>query len=99
MTELIVTSKDELQKMLSNIVIDALKYINTGTVEPGSEERLNQKQAAIYLGITQSTLIRWKKNGLVPCEQLPGSTKVTYYKSQLKTIIQRNPGLLQAARK
>lgn len=97
MNELVITSKDELEKMLRNLVNEVFRL--TPNVSDADEERLNQKQAAVYLGITQSTLIRWKKNGLVPCEQLPGSTKVTYYKSQLKTIIQRNPGLLQAPRK
>lgn len=97
MSELVITSKDELEKMLRALVIEIFSKVPGMDTE--GEERLNQKQAAEYLGITQSTLIRWKKNGLVPCEQLPGSTKVTYYKSQLKSIIQRNPSLLQAARK
>lgn len=98
MSELVITSKDELEKMLRSLVAEVFKS-TTGVIATEGEEKLNQKQAAKYLGITQSTLIRWKKNGQVPCEQLPGSTKVTYYKSQLKSIIQRNPGLLQAARK
>lgn len=97
MSELVITSKDELEKMLRALVTEIFSKVPGMDTE--GEERLNQKQAAEYLGITQSTLIRWKKNGLVPCEQLPGSTKVTYYKSQLKSIIQRNPSLLQAARK
>jgi hypothetical protein len=98
MSELVITSKAELEKIFESLW---LKYLNrdTSVLQTENEEKLNQKQAAKYLGITQSTLIRWKKNGLVPCEQLPGSTKVTYYKSQLKSIIQRNPGLLQATRK
>lgn len=98
MSELVITSKEELEKMLRSLVAEVFRT-TPGFPENEGEEKLNQKQAAEYLGITQSTLIRWKKNGLVPCEQLPGSTKVTYYKSQLKSIIQRNPGLLQAARK
>jgi len=98
MAELVITSKEDLEKMLMSIMSQITKS-QPSILNTEEDERLNQKQAAKYLGITQSTLIRWKKNGLVPCEQLPGSTKVTYYKSQLKTIIQRNPGLLQAPRK
>src|SRR4051812_45246297 len=98
MSELVITSKEELEKMLRSLVAEVFRS-TPAILDHEGEEKLNQKQAALYLGITQSTLIRWKKNGLVPCEQLPGSTKVTYYKSQLKSIIQRNPGLLQAARK
>jgi hypothetical protein len=98
MSELVITSKDELEKMLRKLIVEVFSPASE-SFNANEDERLNQKQAAKFLGITQCTLIRWKKNGLVPCEQLPGSTKVTYYKSQLKSIIQRNPGLLQAARK
>lgn len=96
MSELVITSKDDLEKMLRSIFSEVAKL--PSTVNLDKAERLNQKQAAEYLGITQSTLIRWKKNGLVPCEQLPGSTKVAYFKSQLKAVLQRNPNLLQPPR-
>jgi len=104
MSELVIISKADLEKMLRSI----LGLMTTRQTLPAPEgsiddsqtdERLNQKQAAEFLGITQATLIRWKKKGLVPVEQLQGSTKVYYYKSQLKRTIQRNPKLLQAVRK
>lgn len=92
MTELIITSKEDLEKMLRNILSQITKSKpNIG--ENDKEERLNQKQAAEYLGITEATLIRWKKQGKVPCEQLKGSSKVTYFKSQLKAAMQRNATL------
>lgn len=93
MAELVITSREDLEKMLKGI-ISQLTWQNTSNSEARNDERLNQKQAAKYLGITQATLIRWKKLGRVPCEQLPGSTKVTYFKSQLKAAMQRNPQLL-----
>jgi len=94
MSELVITSKEDLEKMLRNI-ISQISRSKPSIVEDSKEERLNQKQAAVYLGVTEATLIRWKKLGRVPCEQLPGSTKVTYFKSQLKSAMQRNPQLLQ----
>lgn len=93
MAELVITSREDLEKMLKGIISE-LTWQNSSNSEPRNDERLNQKQAAKYLGITQATLIRWKKLGRVPCEQLPGSTKVTYFKSQLKAAMQRNPQLL-----
>lgn len=93
MAELVITSREDLEKMLKGI-ISQLTWQNSSNIEPRNDERLNQKQAAKYLGITQATLIRWKKLGRVPCEQLPGSTKVTYFKSQLRAAMQRNPQLL-----
>jgi DNA-binding transcriptional regulator YiaG len=94
MAELVITSKEDLEKMLKGI-LSQIAWPNTTAKELRDDERLNQKQAAEYLGITQATLIRWKKLGRVPCEQLPGSTKVTYFKSQLKAAMQRNPQLLR----
>jgi hypothetical protein len=98
MSELIITTKDDLEKMLKSI-FGQIERSKPSDLNPEKGDRLNQKQAAEYLGITQSTLIRWKKDGRVPCEQLPGSTKVTYFKSQLKKTMQRNPDILQIARK
>jgi predicted DNA-binding transcriptional regulator AlpA len=98
MSELIITTKDDLERMLKSI-FGQIERSKPSDLNPEKGDRLNQKQAAEYLGITQSTLIRWKKDGRVPCEQLPGSTKVTYFKSQLKKTMQRNPDILQIARK
>lgn len=88
MNELVITTKDDLEKMLKNIFI---QFSTSTPIDLDQTERLNQKQAAEYLGVTEATLIRWKKQGRVPCEQLPGSSKVTYFKSQLKAAMQRNP--------
>ena len=63
-----------------------------------SDEEMNQKEASKFLGISQTTIIKWKKDGKIPFEQVPGSSKVRFYKSQLKKAIQQNPHLLQAAR-
>ncbi len=98
MSELVITSKDDLEKMLKSIFTEMSKSAINAT-DTGKEERLNQKQAANFLGITQSTLIRWKNKGLVPCEQLPGSTKVTYFKSQLKLALQHKPNNLESQKK
>ena len=98
MAELIITSKEDVEKIFINF-LDKLVKSKAIIFDPENDEKLNQKQAAEYLGITQSTLIRWKKNGLVPCDQLAGSSKVTYFKSQLKAVLQRNPTLLQPPRK
>jgi hypothetical protein len=98
MTEFVIISKHELIALIRNTVVDALKSDSRAVNEVSANDRVNQKQAAEFLGITQSTLIRWKKLGMVPFEQLEGSTKVFFYKSQLKHVIQQNPKLLQASR-
>ena len=98
MNELVILSKKELEKIFK----DFLDEIRNSKVIPSENiegERMNQKEAAEYLGVSQATIIRWKKNGLVPYDQLPGSSKVTYHKSQLRAVVQRNPKLLQLPRK
>jgi predicted DNA-binding transcriptional regulator AlpA len=97
MSEIILTTKSELEE----IIASSLKRFNLQNFISFQQDDtvMNQKQAAEFLGISQSTLISWKKKNLVPYEQLPGSSKVRYYKTQLKLVCQKNPGLLQAARK
>jgi predicted DNA-binding transcriptional regulator AlpA len=97
--ELVITSKADLEKMLIGILSRMPRVNFLNEAEQADSERLNQKQAAVFLGITEATLIRWKKQGKVPCQQLPGSSKVTYYKSQLKAALQRNADLPQTAGK
>jgi hypothetical protein len=97
MSEIILTTKSELEE----IIASSLRQLGIQGVVAGpkDEEVMNQKQAAAFLGISQSTLISWKKRGLVSYQQLRGSSKVRYYKSQLLLVLQQNPELLQAARK
>ena len=98
MNELVILSKRELEKIFKDF-LDEIRNSKVTPSENIEDERMNQKEAAEYLGVSQATIIRWKKNGLVPCDQLPGSSKVTYYKSQLRAVVQRNPKLLQPPRK
>lgn len=98
MSELVITSKEDLEKMLRRI-FGQIEKTKDPVVDHDKNDLLNQKQAAEYIGVTQSTLIRWKKSGRVPYEQLPGSTKVRFYKSQLKIALQRNSDLLQSPQK
>jgi hypothetical protein len=64
-----------------------------------SKDRLNQQEAADFLNITEATLISWKKRKLVPYEQLEGTRKVSFSKTQLRQIRQQNSKLLQPVRK
>lgn len=97
--DIILTSMTRSE--LEDIIMGSIKKLVQ--IAPSMNELedkiMNQKQAADFLGISQSTLITWKKRGLVPYEQLEGSSKIRFYKSQLKLVLTKNPGLLQPARK
>lgn len=99
MGEIIFTSisKTELEEIITSSI---KKFVSKNiSMEDFQDKIMNQKEAAEFLGVSQSTLIAWKRKKLVPYEQLNGSSKIRFYKSQLKTVLSNNPGLLQAARK
>jgi hypothetical protein len=83
----IITTPEELEKTLKKVLgqSEASKVLLEG-----QDEALNQVQAALFCGVTEATMIRWKKKKLIRCEQLPGSSKITYYKSRLKEDLERN---------
>lgn len=97
--DIILTSitKGELEEIITSSI---RKLVTINPVMADFQDKImNQKEAAEFLGITQSTLITWKKRGLVPYEQLQGSSKIRFYRSQLKLVLIQNPRLLQPARK
>jgi hypothetical protein len=60
-----------------------------------NDQRLSQKAAALHLGITEATIIDWKKKKKITYYQAPNSSKVWYYKSELDQILQQNKHLLK----
>lgn len=64
-----------------------------------NKERLSQVKAADFLGISQATLIEWKKQGKIPYEQIPGTRKISFYKEDLKNVLKQNNHLIKMPRK
>lgn len=98
MSELVITSKDELERLIVKAVTLATKS-NEALTNPDKDERLNQTQAAEFCGVSIPTIWRWRRKGLVPFEKLKGSSKIYFYKSQLILVRQQNKQLLQLPRK
>ena len=78
--------------------------VETSLIQPQQEkeipnDKLTQKEAASRLGISEATLIDWKKKGLIPYHQLPNTRRVFFLKSELKLVTSQNPQLLKAARR
>jgi hypothetical protein len=88
MNGIVIIPLDQLEKILERLIQKNTTQKESHSNSDASDE-LNQKLAAKFLDVSQSTLIRWKRMGKVPFEQLPGSSKVTYYKSQLRTARQK----------
>ena len=87
---------DELRQVINECVNSSSNNpTNNGEVD----DVMTQRQAAKYLGVSQTTIIKYKKQGKIPYEQLPGSSRVRFYKSQLRKVLAKNKHLLQASRK
>jgi hypothetical protein len=105
MTQMVLISKDELRCVVIEAFMEFLKSKNgtpleiLETDEDRANDRINQKDFCSWLGITESTAIRWRKTGKIECENIPGSSKIWYSKSKVRELLKKNPKLLQAARK
>lgn len=62
------------------------------------EDRLTQKEAAKFLGISVTSLISWKKKKLVPFYQVPGSRAIFYSKKELLDVARKNRKLINAGK-
>ena len=98
MSDIVLTSltRSELKEIIMNSILELGSVAAQGTER---EEPMNLTTAAAWLGITPSTLVSYKKKGLVPYYQLPNSRTVRVCKSDLRKVLQQKPPLLKAARK
>lgn len=94
-----------MQKQVTiTFTLDELRQVITECIQGNSQnvtmesDIMNQREAAAFLDVTETTIIKYKREGLIPYEQLPGSTRIRYYKSQLKKVLANNVHLLQASR-
>ena len=80
------------------MVVDEIKKtdINDSSLAP-SEDRLTQKEAANFLGISVTSLISWKKQGKIPYYQIGKS--IFFSKSELLKIARRNQEFVKPSRK
>lgn len=91
----------ELVNILQELIDKQLsKYTSFNLIGNfNEEEKMNQKEAAKFIGVCEVTMCKYKKAGLVPHHTFPGSHKITYYKSELREFMHKRPDLLGVARK
>jgi excisionase family DNA binding protein len=68
-----------------------------GTVEPPAEndsEWLSVKEAASYLGISEPTLFRWMKEGVVSFYKVGRATR--FKRASLDTLVEKRTGSMEA---
>ncbi|HLV63634.1 helix-turn-helix domain-containing protein [Galbibacter sp.] len=91
-------NKEDLKRAVKMILDEIRKTetISDSPIDP-EEDRLTQKEAAKFLGISVTSLISWKKKGIVPYFQIGRS--IFYSKTELLKIARKNPGLVKPSRK
>ena len=83
MTEVIVTTRTELQKIIEKAVSEAV-----GTTETKSNELMNAKETAQYLKVSESCLAKWKTKKKIPFSRVHG--KVYFRREKLDKWIEKN---------
>lgn len=89
--------KEDLKRVVRMVLDEMLKTetISNSRINP-EEDRLTQKEAAKFLGVSITTIISWKKSGKVPYYSVGRS--IFYSKQELLNIARKNPQLLRASR-
>ena len=96
--ELITIQLNQFEEMFEKLIS---KYLSN---PPPSnivklEGRMNQKEAAEFIGRSEATMVKYKKAGLLPSHIIPGTNFIIYYKSELIEFMKRTPKLHRSVRK
>ncbi|MFV0566215.1 MAG: helix-turn-helix domain-containing protein [Flavobacteriaceae bacterium] len=91
-------NKEDLVRAVRMVINEIRKTetISDTPINP-DEDRLTQKEAASFLGISVTSLISWKKEGKVPYYQIGRS--IFFSKNELLKKARKNPSLVKPARK
>ncbi len=91
-------NKEDLKRAVRMIIDEIRKTETISESNVNSEEdKLTQKEAAKFLGISVTSLISWKKKGKVPYYQIGRS--IFFSKSELLKLARKNPELVKSSRR
>lgn len=79
MSEIIVTTETKIAEMLKQntpLIVAALMEAIKG-IDPAPAARYSQRQIAKRWNITEPTLIKWRRDGLIEYEQINGRVYYT----------------------
>ena len=82
-------TKEDLKRTVK-MVLDELRkteLINETSINPG-DDRLSQREAAKFLGISVTSLISWKKKKIVPYYQI--GRAIFFSKKELLDLARKN---------
>ena len=91
--ELVNIPLHELEQILEKIIIKHISLKPLKNTEE-LEGKMNQKEAAKFIGRSETTEVKYKKAGLLPHRVIPGTSVIIYYKSELNEFMRRHPKLI-----
>lgn len=96
-TVLYTHDKNDLERIIKKVINEVRKteLISTKSLTP-EEDRLSQTQAAKFLGVSVTTLIKWKKQKKIPYYNIENTNTFFYSKTELLEFAKRNPELRRA---
>jgi len=89
MNELIITQPDELQRLVSDAVSKAVSGLSSDR-KTQEKEVFSNRDAMKFLGVSRSTLQRWREDGILPYRKVNGT--ILYTKADLLEMLENNKG-------
>jgi len=91
-------TKEDLQRAVKMVIDEMIKTrtITNTPINP-EEDRLTQKQTCQFLGISEPTIVSWKKKGIIPYYQIEDT--IFYSKAELLELARKNPQLVKSSRR
>lgn len=83
--DLVITPKDELRRILADEMTKALEASKPTKTQPKKEVFTN-REAMEYLGVSRSTLQRWRGDGILQYRKINGS--IRYTKNDLDAMLE-----------
>ena len=98
---LVLLSPDDIQNAFINALSLFFKSVTNSTEPniPAEPKRLSHKEASKVLGVSETTLTKWRYAGLVPFYQLKARGTVFYELEELKEAFKQEPKLTKYSRK
>lgn len=87
--QFIITKQNDLRRLISDEINKALDSASPAKEDPQKEVYTN-KEAMNFLGVSRSTLQRWRENEILPFRKINGS--IRYTRDDLKKMLENSRG-------
>lgn len=96
--QLITHNKRDVEIIIDMVIARLRKteFIHQTSINP-EDDRLSQKEAANFLKISVTSIISWKKKGIIPYYSI--GNRIFYSKSELLIVARKNRHLVTPSRK